>query len=159
LPPAHADQRRRRHIAVPDSLRDRSDDAPACDERSDRRHRPCGASGGRRRRWCAAGRARRLAASRRAIARALRRSRHRARAAAVRRAGHDARRHLFDPCGDAMKRWALAVAMVLSAWFGPAARADDLVSGLSTDLIQITSNFTGTEIVLFGAIEPTEDTG
>jgi uncharacterized protein (TIGR02186 family) len=42
---------------------------------------------------------------------------------------------------------------------GSPARADDLVSGLSTDLIQITSNFTGTDIVLFGAIEPTEDTG
>jgi len=39
------------------------------------------------------------------------------------------------------------------------ARADDLVSGLSTDLIQITSNFTGTDIVLFGAIEPTEEAG
>jgi len=44
----------------------------------------------------------------------------------------------------------------IAAW---PARSDDLVSGLSTDLIQITSNFTGTEIVLFGAIEPTEDTG
>ena len=41
----------------------------------------------------------------------------------------------------------------------PGARADDLVSGLSTDLIQITSNFTGTDIVLFGAIEPTEEAG
>ena len=39
------------------------------------------------------------------------------------------------------------------------ARADDLVSGLSTDLIQITSNFTGTDIVLFGAIEPSEEAG
>src|SRR5206468_1870341 len=33
------------------------------------------------------------------------------------------------------------------------ARAQELVSGLSTDLIQITSNFNGTDIVLFGAIE------
>jgi uncharacterized protein (TIGR02186 family) len=32
-----------------------------------------------------------------------------------------------------------------------------LISGLSTDLIQITSNFTGADIVLFGAIEPSED--
>jgi uncharacterized protein (TIGR02186 family) len=39
------------------------------------------------------------------------------------------------------------------------ARADDLVSGLSTDLIQITSNFTGADIVLFGAIEPSEEAG
>src|SRR5262249_19826065 len=32
-------------------------------------------------------------------------------------------------------------------------------SGLYTHLIQITSNFTGTDIVLFGALQPTEDTG
>jgi uncharacterized protein (TIGR02186 family) len=37
------------------------------------------------------------------------------------------------------------------------AYAQDLVSGLSTDLIQITSNFTGTDIVLFGAIEPSSE--
>jgi uncharacterized protein (TIGR02186 family) len=51
--------------------------------------------------------------------------------------------------------------VVLSAAFftSMAARADDLVAGLSTDLIQITSNFTGTDIVLFGAIEPTEEAG
>lgn len=58
-----------------------------------------------------------------------------------------------------MKRFLLLVAMIILAWLALPARADDLVSGLSTDLIQITSNFTGTEIVLFGAIEPTEDTG
>jgi uncharacterized protein (TIGR02186 family) len=37
--------------------------------------------------------------------------------------------------------------------------AGELVSGLSTDLIQITSNFTGADIVLFGAIEATDATG
>jgi uncharacterized protein (TIGR02186 family) len=31
--------------------------------------------------------------------------------------------------------------------------ADDLVAGLSQDIIQITSNYTGTDIVAFGAIE------
>ena len=36
---------------------------------------------------------------------------------------------------------------------GSSVRAQDLVSGLSTDLIQITSNFNGTDIVMFGAIE------
>jgi uncharacterized protein (TIGR02186 family) len=51
----------------------------------------------------------------------------------------------------------LALIAALLAW--APARADDLVSGLSTDLIQITSNFTGTDIVLFGAIEPSEDAG
>ena len=39
------------------------------------------------------------------------------------------------------------------------ANAADLVSGLSTDLIQITSNFTGADIVLFGAIEPAKNLG
>ena len=40
---------------------------------------------------------------------------------------------------------------------GVPAYAQDLVSGLSTDLIQITSNFNGTDIVLFGAIETAAD--
>jgi uncharacterized protein (TIGR02186 family) len=53
-------------------------------------------------------------------------------------------------------RWAIPLISFLIA--GPA-QADDLVSGLSTDLIQITSNFTGTDIVLFGAIEPSEEAG
>jgi uncharacterized protein (TIGR02186 family) len=52
--------------------------------------------------------------------------------------------------------WAVLAAMVLSA---PPAKAADLVSGLSTDLIQITSNFTGADIVVFGAIEPSEELG
>ena len=51
---------------------------------------------------------------------------------------------------------ALLAMMVLTA---PIAKAADLVSGLSTDLIQITSNFTGADIVLFGAIEPAEEVG
>lgn len=60
-----------------------------------------------------------------------------------------------------MMSWARLHRMVLiAALFACVpARADDLVSGLSTDLIQITSNFTGTDIVLFGAIEPSEDAG
>jgi uncharacterized protein (TIGR02186 family) len=36
---------------------------------------------------------------------------------------------------------------------GGAAWAEDLVSGISQDTIQITSNYTGTDIVVFGAIE------
>jgi uncharacterized protein (TIGR02186 family) len=51
----------------------------------------------------------------------------------------------------------IALIAALFAW--TPARADDLISGLSTDLIQITSNFTGTDIVLFGAIEPSEEAG
>src|SRR3954468_11791896 len=34
-----------------------------------------------------------------------------------------------------------------------AACAEDLVSGLSQDQVQITSNYAGTDIVVFGAIE------
>ena len=36
---------------------------------------------------------------------------------------------------------------------GGTASAEDLVSGISQDTIQITSNYTGTDIVVFGAIE------
>ncbi|MBU6472342.1 MAG: TIGR02186 family protein, partial [Alphaproteobacteria bacterium] len=48
------------------------------------------------------------------------------------------------------------------AWLGfalaflalvPAATAANLVSGLSQDQIEITSNYTGTDLVVFGAIE------
>jgi len=38
-----------------------------------------------------------------------------------------------------------------------AARSEDLVAGLSTDLIEITSDFTGAEFVVFGAIEGTDN--
>lgn len=41
----------------------------------------------------------------------------------------------------------------------PAARADDLVSGLSQDQIQITSNYTGSDLVVFGAVERAMDSG
>jgi uncharacterized protein (TIGR02186 family) len=57
-----------------------------------------------------------------------------------------------------MTVWRIFIFVALAALVRPA-RADELVSGLSTDLIQITSNFQGTDIVLFGAIEPTETTG
>lgn len=48
-----------------------------------------------------------------------------------------------------MKRLILAFAFLLAT----PATADDLVSGLSQDQIQITSNYSGTDIVVFGAIE------
>jgi uncharacterized protein (TIGR02186 family) len=57
---------------------------------------------------------------------------------------------------QARLHWA---AFLAALFLCTAAKADDLVAGLSTDLIQITSNFTGTDIVLFGAIEPTEEAG
>ncbi|MDB5733677.1 MAG: hypothetical protein JWN16_314 [Alphaproteobacteria bacterium] len=48
-----------------------------------------------------------------------------------------------------MRRALLAVLLLLSV----PVRAEDLVSGISQDIIQITSNYTGTDIVVFGAIE------
>jgi uncharacterized protein (TIGR02186 family) len=51
-----------------------------------------------------------------------------------------------------MRRLVLAFLLLAAA----PARAEDLVSGLSQDLIQITSNYTGTDIVVFGAIERPE---
>ncbi|MEO8300523.1 MAG: TIGR02186 family protein, partial [Rhizomicrobium sp.] len=54
-----------------------------------------------------------------------------------------------------MKRVAHGVLLMclLVAMRGGAASAEDLVSGISQDTIQITSNYTGTDIVVFGAIE------
>jgi uncharacterized protein (TIGR02186 family) len=49
-----------------------------------------------------------------------------------------------------MKRVLIAICLAMCAG---AAEADDLVAGLSQDIIQITSNYTGTDIVAFGAIE------
>lgn len=52
--------------------------------------------------------------------------------------------------------WRAAAIIAVTVQVAPAL-ADELVAGLSTDLIQITSSFQGTDIVLFGAIEPTEE--
>lgn len=48
-----------------------------------------------------------------------------------------------------MRRLLLGMVLLLAL----PARAEDLVSGISQDVIQINSNYTGTEIVVFGAIE------
>ena len=50
-----------------------------------------------------------------------------------------------------MRIAAAAFMLVLAAG---AARGENLVSGLSQDQIQITSSYTGTELIVFGAIEP-----
>ncbi|MEI9994864.1 MAG: TIGR02186 family protein [Rhizomicrobium sp.] len=55
------------------------------------------------------------------------------------------------------RRLGLLAAIALS--LAPAAATEDLVSGLSQDTVEITSNYTGTDIVVFGAIEHPEDTG
>ena len=56
-----------------------------------------------------------------------------------------------------MRGWLPALVLLLVA--APAAATEDLVSGLSQDTVEITSNYTGTDIVVFGAIEHPEDTG
>jgi uncharacterized protein (TIGR02186 family) len=52
-----------------------------------------------------------------------------------------------------MRRWPCWIALFCFLTAYPV-RAADIVSGLSTDLIQITSSFTGTDFVIFGAIDP-----
>lgn len=47
-----------------------------------------------------------------------------------------------------------SVAVLLGS--APARAAEDIVSGVSTDLIQIQSDFTGTDVVVFGALEGTD---
>jgi uncharacterized protein (TIGR02186 family) len=46
-----------------------------------------------------------------------------------------------------------AVLAVLAMLFASGAMAEDLAAGISRDKIDITSNFTGTDVVVFGAIE------
>lgn len=51
------------------------------------------------------------------------------------------------------RRAAIALAVIACIFAAPAARAERLVSSLSTHQVLIASNFTGTEIVLFGSVE------
>jgi uncharacterized protein (TIGR02186 family) len=53
-------------------------------------------------------------------------------------------------------RRALRLALAIAAAAPQTAAAADLVSGLSQDQIEITSNYTGTDLVVFGAIEHRE---
>jgi uncharacterized protein (TIGR02186 family) len=56
-----------------------------------------------------------------------------------------------------MRRVRIALGFV-AMFVAGAARAEDLAAGISRDKIEITSNFTGTDIVVFGAIETDEGT-
>jgi uncharacterized protein (TIGR02186 family) len=56
-----------------------------------------------------------------------------------------------------MRIAALVIAALVAA--APAGASEDLVSGLSQDTVEITSNYTGTDIVVFGAIERPEEAG
>lgn len=56
-----------------------------------------------------------------------------------------------------MKRNALLMMFMAACLMAaPQPRAQELVSGLSTDVIEINSSFTGTDIVLFGAVETSD---
>jgi uncharacterized protein (TIGR02186 family) len=56
-----------------------------------------------------------------------------------------------------MKRALLALGLI-ALCLADVARAEDLAAGISRDKIEITSSFTGTDIVVFGAIETDEGT-
>ena len=58
-----------------------------------------------------------------------------------------------------MRGWRAIFLLAAILMAASTAKAADLVSGISTDLIQITSNFTGADIVVFGAIEQSEELG
>lgn len=51
---------------------------------------------------------------------------------------------------------ALAIALMLVTFFAPAAQAERLVTSLSTHRVLISSNFTGTSLVLFASIEDSD---
>jgi uncharacterized protein (TIGR02186 family) len=51
------------------------------------------------------------------------------------------------------RRLYIALVAALACLAGPAARAESLVAALSSSKVFITSNFTGTEIAVFGAVE------
>jgi uncharacterized protein (TIGR02186 family) len=56
-------------------------------------------------------------------------------------------------------RTLLAILTLLGVLLCAPVRAEDLVSGISQDVIEITSNYTGSDIVVFGAIERPVDAG
>jgi uncharacterized protein (TIGR02186 family) len=45
------------------------------------------------------------------------------------------------------------IATLIALFFGPAIAQGDLASGLSQDVVEITSTYTGTDLVVFGAVE------
>ncbi len=64
--------------------------------------------------------------------------------------------HAFR-CGVPLNRLAIVVLCALTVFAAPRSDAQELVSGLSHHLIEISANFQGTELLTFGAIEGTGD--
>lgn len=52
-----------------------------------------------------------------------------------------------------MRQWLLLAAFAALLFAGPAGAEDDLVSGLSQDVVEISSTYSGTDLTVFGAIE------
>jgi uncharacterized protein (TIGR02186 family) len=52
-----------------------------------------------------------------------------------------------------VRTWFSLAALAAALLAPPAAAQEDLVSGLSQDVVEITSNYTGTDLIVFGAIE------
>ncbi len=58
-----------------------------------------------------------------------------------------------------MRRCLLPILVMIATWLTPAlARAEALVTSLSTHQVLITSNFTGSQVALFGAVQRDEQT-
>ena len=57
-----------------------------------------------------------------------------------------------------MRRGAFIAAAAVMIFASPAGGEEELVSGLSQDVVEITSNYTGTDLTVFGAIERPSDT-
>src|SRR5439155_4715484 len=153
--PARADQRGDRHLdgAHPGHHGDRHR-AAFVDQPLGRRHSGADPDG-RRRIGRAVRRARRAEDAWRAAAPAARPARARGRYPLRDRSRAAARGLLFDPhAGGAAMRWAARALLLLAVLTaGAPARAERLVSSLSSYRVLITSSFTGTALILFGTVE------
>src|SRR6185437_9480944 len=147
---AGAREHRDGHVAAADHIRDGIEHDPAFGERFHRRHRSGGHTDFRRGDRGATWRADGSANAWRAVALLACGTGARRRGAAALRIAGVAWRSVQHIGGCAMKRALIAICLAMCTG---AAEADDLVAGLSQDIIQITSNYTGTDIVAFGAIE------
>src|SRR5690606_20184056 len=171
LPARHADRRGGRHLAVPDHLCHRERDDAACGDDADGGCDACAAPADRLGDRCAVRRAPWCPAARRADPRPAGRAGADRRHRAGLRTGLASRRPLFPRNGDAAMKAALLLVILVcglavgeaaaqatrNAPRGPAPADAPLITDLSSHLIAITSSFTGTELLLFGAIDEPGD--